>query len=79
MLTIISDFHVYIAPYKYYEIIQLTSAKTKKGRQCKIPFRGGKKGPNSPLFYKCTKYDATGWWCATTINDDKTYASWDWC
>ena len=58
---------------------KLLSATTKKGVLCKIPFRGEDDDPNSQLFYKCTKYDASGWWCATSTKADYTYASWGWC
>ena len=57
----------------------LFSDTTEDGVLCKIPFRGKKNDPYSKKFYKCTKYDSSGWWCATSTKEDYTYASWDWC
>ena len=68
------------------------NCETTGGKLCIFPFKEGEatSSPNllitfeadEKLVYNCIwgKYwGKTGNWCATAVNEDKTYSAWDWC
>ena len=65
----------------YTTIFVTISDTTKDGVPCSIPFHGKKNDMTSPKFYRCTDYDTSKLWCATTTKGDNTWSGsdWDWC
>ena len=52
-------------------------AVTKNGKKCKIPFKYHKNGPK---YNKCTPIGTTnGLWCATSVDENMVYKTWEWC